>query len=109
MFVMGPTPTHRLKIVHKTGYLVEKLIPEFWPERGFVTCFMPQRITAGIDVSVDEEKDETPPWPPGHPCQVAKQKETAKKDEHVFESLTIRLLTEFLEILFVDVASMPFF
>ena len=35
--------------------------------------------------------------------------ETAKKDEHVFESLTIRLLTEFLEILFVDVASMPFF
>jgi len=29
MFVMGPTPTHRLKIVHKTGYLVEKLIPEF--------------------------------------------------------------------------------
>ena len=41
---------------------------------------MPQRIAAGIDVSVDEEKDETPPRPPGHPCQVAKQKETAKKD-----------------------------
>ena len=70
---------------------------------------MPQRITAGIDVSIDEEKDEAPPRPPGHPCQVTEQKETAKKDENVFESLTIRLLTEFLEILFVDVASMPFF
>ena len=74
-----------------------------------MTCFMPQRITAGIDVSVDEEKDETPPRPPGYPCQVTKQKDTAKKDEHVFKTLMIRLLTEFLEIFFVDVASMPFF
>ena len=74
MFIVGPTPAHRFEIVHETRNLIKKMVPEFRFEGCFVTGLMPQGITAGIDVSVDDEKDETPPGPPCHPCQITKKK-----------------------------------
>ena len=72
MFIVGPTPADGFEIVHETRNVIEKIVPEFRFEGRFVTGLMPQGITAGIDVSVDDEKDETPPGPPCHPCQITK-------------------------------------